>query len=366
MRQPRPSYSAPARQPTAEALRRAFTLVELLVVIAIIGVLISLLLPAVQSAREAGRRISCQNNLKQLALAIQNYEAQSNALPAAGSFAPPEEALYYTFHNRIDLTTGPNHSWLVQMLPFIEQQTIYDLFDLKSPAVASPGLPHGSQPPALLCASDDAAGRLFDSSTSSKGVPPPDGANPDAVLFGKANYAAWTSPFHVDDFDSNGATALYGQRISAVVDGTSNTLLLGEIRTRDDQRDQRGAWALPWSGASLLAFDMHPAEITEEGAASSPYQPSVRSIGATQPPNSAQPDVLYRCPDPVGELLDAMPCQHRYWGYISAAPRSNHPGGVYVAYLDGHVDFLADDVDEPTMAYLIYIADETPFRVASR
>src|SRR5437667_3568664 len=89
---------------------RGFTLVELLVVIAIIGVLVSLLLPAVQAAREAARRAQCSNNLKQLSLALHNYENTHNTLPPAG----------------ID---SNQMSWTVLLLPFFEQQALYDQFN---------------------------------------------------------------------------------------------------------------------------------------------------------------------------------------------------------------------------------------------
>ncbi len=85
------------------------------------------------------------------------------------------------------------------------------------------------------------------------------------------------------------------------------------------------------------------------------------SFGVTQRPNSPNtPDVLYDCPDKVGEQLEAMPCttDSGMWRYISAAPRSHHPGGVHVAYVDGHAAFMSDDIDEVTMAYQAAINDE--------
>jgi prepilin-type N-terminal cleavage/methylation domain-containing protein len=106
-------------------LRRAFSLIELLVVIAIIAILVSLILPAVQSAREASRRASCQNNLRQVGLAAQNYESQKQRLPESGMESK-------TYAELANLDHGVKLSWLVRLLPMMEQQTLFAQFDLKT------------------------------------------------------------------------------------------------------------------------------------------------------------------------------------------------------------------------------------------
>ena len=106
--------------------RNAFTLIELLVVIAIIGVLVGLLLPAVQQAREAARRLACSNHLKQLGLAIHNYENGRKNFPAgfASVSSKSDRNIWNEAENGID-----GHSWIVDILPFIEQSQFYDRWD---------------------------------------------------------------------------------------------------------------------------------------------------------------------------------------------------------------------------------------------
>jgi prepilin-type N-terminal cleavage/methylation domain-containing protein/prepilin-type processing-associated H-X9-DG protein len=343
---------------SARRLRRgAFTLVELLVVIAIIGILIALLLPAVQQAREAARRIQCTNNVKQLGLALLNYENTKKMLPAAGKYADPDQALYFSYsYWRVDLQSGTNHSWVVSLLPYMEEQALFDQFDFTRKVTQNPKNPQVQQPTVLMCPSDSTLGRMFQTQDQSKDSP---SSNP--VLFGKANYAAFANPFHIDAWFYSGAIWLYGRRPEQITDGTSTTLAFAEIRIRDNTADQRGAWALPWSGSTLLSMDFHPAKFPEsssdKNANPGDYNANPLSLGLTQYPNSMSGDVLYTCPDAAEAQFDKMPCNTEYWGYISAAPRSQHPGGVNAAFLDGHVGFLPNDINEYTMLYMIDTTD---------
>ncbi len=204
----------------------------------------------------------------------------------------------------------------------------------------------------LLCPSDGSRGRYFEtveSGAERSGQP---------VRFGKTNYAAYSNPFHVDSWFFSGAIWLYGRRLDQVIDGTSTTLAFAEIRTRDHVADQRGAWALPWCGSTLLSFDFHPeiydgeGSIVDKDKPPQGYEPYELSLGLTQYPNGPNPDVLYVCPDAAAAQFDRMPCNDAYRGYISAAPRSQHPGGVNSAFLDGHVGFLPNDIDEYVMLWM--------------
>jgi prepilin-type N-terminal cleavage/methylation domain-containing protein len=142
------------RRPSESIAARGFTLVELLVVIAIIGILVALLLPAVQSAREAARRAQCANNMKNIGLALLNYADAKKTLP-------PATGLVMGF---AEVTGG---TWVVKILPYIEEQAVYDRFDQKKPsndpanavAIAAPL-------PWLICPSDSER-------QSSDGVDPP-------------------------------------------------------------------------------------------------------------------------------------------------------------------------------------------------
>lgn len=197
---------------------RGFTLIELLVVIAIIAILIALLLPAVQQAREAARRSSCKNNLKQLGLALHNYESIHRLLPP-GYLHKPDPA-----------GSGANHmgyAWGLMILPQLEQTSLYQEFSYNIPIFdIAQRTPRERHLPVFLCPSDPYSSNAF--------VVRDDTVSP-VEQYGAASYAAnWgpsTATVNLDDtpllsqgvFYRNSAT-----RFRDLTDGLSNTLVLGE------------------------------------------------------------------------------------------------------------------------------------------
>ncbi|TWT95033.1 DUF1559 domain-containing protein [Neorhodopirellula pilleata] len=193
-----------ARSPHDEKRSRGFTLVELLVVIAIIGVLVGLLLPAVQAAREAARRCSCSNNLMQINLACHNFEFSHEHLPS-GSISESGPI--------VNEPVGQHVSFLVQLLPYIEQRGVADQFDIELGTYDPANAPARAVAiPAFLCPSFPYARTSDDSS-------------------GLSNYAG--CHHHVEapiDEDNSGLLFLNSDvRYSDIYDGSSHTILVGEM-----------------------------------------------------------------------------------------------------------------------------------------
>ncbi len=331
--------------------RRGFTLVELLVVIAIIGILVSLLLPAVQAAREAARRVECNNNMKQLMLGVLTYEDTLRVYPPSGIHN------YVRGSNSYNPQSGKQFGWQVLILPQIEEQALHDRFDFNVDIFSQPSEPQESQPETFLCPSDIARFQYYQDPNYSSNK-----------KFAKGNYAAYCGPFHIENAPLYPGVFGVHRRITPAdldSDGTATTIGLAEIRVREHVLDQRGAWALPWPASSLLSFDLH----ADPSCRGTPYfhDPSTYYTSVAQLPNRQDTvaDRVWNCPDPARAVLERIPCSSTppvgssgVW--LSAAPRSRHPGGVNVAFMDGHVAFLANEVDAESMAYAVSIQDGTP------
>jgi prepilin-type N-terminal cleavage/methylation domain-containing protein len=222
--------------------RTAFTLVELLVVIAIIGILVGLLLPAVQAAREAARRMSCSNNLKQLGLAMHNYESTHRSFPSGTVYIYP---LAPAPDLNVAIQLG-NWSWGALVLPQIEQSALYEQIGVSRMPMAvsmdiAANLAAMKQPlPAFLCPSDNGptlnTGRLFSSAS---------GAQVNQQI-ASSNYIGVNSSGELrraKGVASGAANGIFtmnlGTKFAEISDGTSNTLLLGE-RAWQTPHDQRG------------------------------------------------------------------------------------------------------------------------------
>ncbi|MFM7184811.1 MAG: DUF1559 domain-containing protein [Planctomycetota bacterium] len=342
----------------ARGVQRGVTLVEILVVVAIIGLLIGLLLPAVQAARESSRRLACAANLKQIGLAVLAHHEARRLLPTAVVSGSVSE------RGDVDPRSGTSHSWLVQVLPYLEEQSRYDRFDLTR-SIFEPRSPDSAagpeaERPAVLACPGDPGGVPFRHETFTAGRP-----------CAKGSYAAWASPYHVE-FQHRHPGALGWRprpRLASLRDGTQSTLVASEVLGGSADWDARGAWALGWNAASVLAFDMHPYPDAP------PFRHFPLSLGHTQRPNLRDPsvnvDVLYACPaEGTAATSRGMPCgewqEDDVWRYLSSAPRSTHPTGVQSLWADGHVEFLGDTIDEVTLAYLIAIDDGRPVKPPAR
>ncbi|MFH1266901.1 MAG: DUF1559 domain-containing protein [Planctomycetota bacterium] len=318
---------------------RGFTLVELLVVIAIIGILIALLLPAVQAAREAARRSQCVNNLKQIALGLHNYmDGQKEGLPRGA------EIYRGTYNCCASYDYNPGHAVHTMLLPFIEQQPLYDRYNMNVPYFAQlPGV-IDQRIEAYLCpsATNHVMQTVVVAATPSwPGTPP----NPLSQVFphnypGAGSYHGWGGCGRHGGATSNGVFAYrWGieyptagtagncsqsagdtwvpadprMKLSGVIDGMSNTFAFSETA--------QGQLPSPSLGSNNRG----------RGWADPYYNSTLYSVGPLSTPNSLM---------------------SQYANTNGANAGSYHPGGVNCAALDGSVHFVSETIDGNTWWYL--------------
>jgi len=220
----------------ASRLRRGFTLIELLVVMAIIATLMGLLLPAVQKVREAAYRSECANNMRQLAIAANNFHQAAGYFPTGGYFPAPSSgppqvpppAARTVVSNAVTIGKAQNWGWAYQILPFIEAQNLYD--------VTTATLRNGVSLPADTYIQTNPL-KVF--VCASRRVPPvANNVNP-AISDYAGNGGVTVSNAQVNQFPVDGVFMPYGQanRISDLKNGASNTLLFGEKFVPSDQYD---------------------------------------------------------------------------------------------------------------------------------
>jgi prepilin-type N-terminal cleavage/methylation domain-containing protein len=328
--------------PPAGGRRHGFTLIELLVVIAIIGVLVGLLLPAVQQAREGARRSSCTNKLKQLALAVLNHENTYKEFPAATHSSRIKQLTNSaTFAYRV----GP----MVSLLPFVEELSLFDDCISHITSGNQPmGGPFDQNIAPLLCPSDinssNQLGQFRWGRTSYHGSAGDIGAGTASMWLHRGAYSGDRARF-TPGFQNPGHRAVTLKEIS---DGTSHTLLLSEVIIGDQSSQlpagvgQTGS-GIPWYQPPMFCQGLIAAGGTSYSAGvTSGYMPGV-GWGFSDPPNS----VFYTHLPP-----NAPRCanNHNWDAYMPAS--SYHPDGIVVAMCDGSTGFVNDAIEagDPAIA----------------
>ena len=333
-------------------LRSGFTLVELLVVIAIIGILIALLLPAVQAAREAARRMQCTNHLKQIGIAIHNYHDTALVTPPG-----------YIYLSSGTETGGsrPYWGWNAFILPYMEQQSLYNSLGIRSRTLqtvcranaiagtknrltADDKLLVQTKISSLRCPSDT-GNALTDDTTSF-------GWNNKTVYLGisaalasdtgdshnpvsKSNYAACAGGDDIYDAtqvlggsDPGGVFyANSSKTFGSISDGTSNVFLVGEVAT--------SVYGMKYFAATWLGVG-NPG-CTGNGPTDAAQTPNEQTSGIYLALRRAKFDILINTPLPQNS---------------NKSFSSNHTGGASFVYGDGSVHFLSETVNSTTYGYM--------------
>lgn len=334
------------RNPVSLAASAGFTLIELLVVITVIGMLLALLLPATQAARDAARRTQCVNNLRQVGIALLNHESSKGILPKG-------DWRHQTKSSGIDSLS----TWISLSLPYLEESNLYKQIDFSQPffeqfPIADGVKPHHISFATLSCPSSGDVGLILWNNThyGARGTYAANAgwAGPDSGLW--MNDIKWEqtgaeerghpeNPSGVVFYKSNGRpirSALSGFgpfminrgiTLEEVTDGTSRTVAVAEIRNVEGD-DIRGA--LHFGGGVLY---LH-----------------------SEVPNTPIQDFIRLCVNTIDAPCAATEATWR--GYHKLSARSAHPGGVNMLWLDGSVRFVSDQIDRDTWKAVSTFADE--------
>jgi prepilin-type N-terminal cleavage/methylation domain-containing protein/prepilin-type processing-associated H-X9-DG protein len=323
---------------------RGFTLIELLVVIAIIAVLIALLLPAVQAAREAARRAQCVNNLKQLGLALHNYESTNSVLP-------PQMSLLFSSTGAVAWKS----QWGVssRLMPFIEGSALYSAINYSTKTTDASNATAVSQSvKTFLCPSEINPGPAM--ITSSSGV---------TTTFGVSNYGWCEGDWYVFGGPANtmpnrgafGPNA--SQPFSAFTDGLSQTMIAAEVKTFMPAYHSCGAPPPPGPASPTIIPSVPTVLASVAGASGCTLVTGPSGLPGGGHSRWANGDSFYEgmttalppnTKSPCGTYADAdMSSTDEDDGgptYASVTSRSYHPGGVNALFGDGSVHFLKNSI----------------------